>query len=117
MDGIERLQAVEDIKQLKARYFRCMDTKDWDGFTSVFAPDARMDVTGEFSDDAAVGRGVTTGIREIAAFVRASIADVTTVHHGHTLEIDVTSSTSATGNWAMEDHLWWPEGSPIARMH
>ena len=58
-----------------------------------------------------------TGNREIAAFVRASIDAVTTVHHGHTPEIDVTSSTSATGNWAMEDHLWWPEGSPIARMH
>ena len=23
--------AIEEIKQLKARYFRCMDTKDWDG--------------------------------------------------------------------------------------
>jgi hypothetical protein len=74
-------------------------------------------VTGEFSDDAADRRGVTTGNREIAAFVRASIDEVTTVHHGHTPEIDVTSSTSATGIWAMEDHLWWPEGSPISKMH
>jgi len=113
----ERLEAIEQIKQLKARYFRCMDTKDWDGFTSVFAPDARMDVTGEFSGGGADGRGVTTGNREIAAFVRASIDAVTTVHHGHTPEIDITSSTSATGVWAMEDHLWWPEGSPISRMH
>jgi hypothetical protein len=23
---------IEEIKQLKARYFRCMDTKDWDGY-------------------------------------------------------------------------------------
>jgi uncharacterized protein (TIGR02246 family) len=108
-----RLEAIEEIKQLKARYFRCMDTKDWDGFTSLFATDARMDVSGELAD----GTGVTTGKREIAAFVRAAIDDVTTVHHGHTPEIDVTSPTSATGVWAMEDHLWWPDGSSIRTMH
>jgi hypothetical protein len=94
-----------------------MDTKDWDGFTAVFAPDARMDVSGEFSNDVADGAGVTTGSREIAAFVRGSIDAVTSVHHGHTPEIDVTSPNSATGVWAMEDHLWWPEGSPITTMH
>jgi len=113
VDTVERLEAIEEIKQLKARYFRCMDTKDWDGFTAVFAPDARMDVSGEVSD----GSGVTTGNRDIAAFVRGSIDHVKTVHHGHTPEIDVTSPTNAAGVWAMEDHLWWPEGSPIATMH
>ena len=117
MNIVERLEAIEEIKQLKARYFRCMDTKDWDGFTSVLAPDARMDVSGDLGDGAADSGGVTTGNREIAAFVRASIDDVTTVHHGHMPEIDVTSPTSATGTWAMEDHLWWPEGSPITTMH
>ena len=117
VDIVERLEAIEEIKQLKARYFRCMDTKDWDGFTTVFMPDARMDVSGEFSDDVADGEGVTTGNREIAAFVRGSIDAVTTVHHGHTPEIDVTSPIKATGVWAMEDHLWWPEGSPVATMH
>jgi uncharacterized protein (TIGR02246 family) len=113
VDSVERLEAIEEIKQLKARYFRCMDTKDWDGFTAVFAPDARMDVSGEVSD----GRGVTTGNRAIAAFVRGSIDNVTTVHHGHTPEIDVRSPTNAAGVWAMEDHLWWPDGSPITTMH
>jgi SnoaL-like protein len=117
VNAVERLEAIEEIKQLKARYFRCMDTKDWDGFTSVFALDARMDVSGELGGGAAGGAGVTTGNREIAAFVRASIDDVVTVHHGYTPEIDVTSPTSATGTWGMEDHLWWPEGSPVSRMH
>ena len=117
MDTVEHLEAIEEIKQLKARYFRCMDMKDWDGFTTVFAADARIDVSGELSGDVGGERGVTTGNREIAAFVRGSIDDVTTVHHGHTPEIDVTSPTNATGIWAMEDHLWWPEGSPITTMH
>ena len=43
----EQLLAIEQIKQLKARYFRCMDTKDWDGYAKVFAPNAVLDVTGE----------------------------------------------------------------------
>jgi hypothetical protein len=117
VDTVERLEAIEEIKQLKARYFRCMDMKDWGGFTAVFAPDARMDVSGELSGDVVDGKGVTTGDREITAFVRESIHDVTTVHHGHTPEIDVASPTNAAGVWAMEDHLWWPEGSPIMSMH
>ncbi len=29
----------------------------------------------------------------------------------------LTSPTTATGIWAMEDHLWWPEGSPISTLH
>jgi hypothetical protein len=32
-------------------------------------------------------------------------------------EITLTSDTTATGIWAMEDHLWWPEGSPIRHLH
>ena len=115
MDLVQRLEAIEEIKQLKARYFRCLDTKDWEAFADVFTPDARMDMSGEVrgaNDD-----GVTTGNREIAAFVRRMVGDVTTVHHGHTPEIEVTSSNTATGVWAMEDTLRWPEGAPLAAMH
>jgi hypothetical protein len=42
---------------------------------------------------------------------------VITVHHGHMPEIELTSPTTATGIWAMEDHLWWPAGSPITSLH
>jgi hypothetical protein len=117
MDALVRLNAIEDIKQLKARYFRCMDTKDWDGFADVFAPDAVMDMTEEMRDQQTTADPVTRGNREIAAFVRAAVDPVTTVHHGHMPEIDLTSNTTATGIWAMEDKLRWPEGSPIKAMH
>ena len=40
LSDLERYQATEEIKQLKARYFRHMDGKDWDGWQDVFAPDA-----------------------------------------------------------------------------
>ena len=41
----EQLVEVERIKQLKARYFRLMDTKDWSGLARVFTADAELDVT------------------------------------------------------------------------
>ena len=46
IDPVTRLIAIEEIKQLKARYFRCMDTKDYTGLRAVFADDAVFDATG-----------------------------------------------------------------------
>ena len=101
---------IEAIKQLKARYFRLMDTKDWDGLATVFTDDVRIDMTGE-------GGGVTESVTDYMPFIRQVIGDVITVHHGHMPEIALTSPTTATGIWALEDRLWWPEGTPISSMH
>lgn len=38
---------VEQIKQLKAQYFRRMDTKDWAGLVEVFTPDVTVDMRAE----------------------------------------------------------------------
>ena len=55
MDAIETLLAIEELRALKARYFRCVDTKDWAGFAELFAEDALFDI----SDD--VPGGITHG--------------------------------------------------------
>lgn len=115
METSERLLAVEEIKQLKARYFRCMDTKDWDGFAQVFAPDAVLDVSGESA--VPEGEGIVRGNTTIAEYVRSRVDPVVTVHHGHMPEIEITSPTTASGVWSMEDMLWWPEGASIGSMH
>ena len=112
MDDTERLVAVEDIRRLKAAYFRCMDTKDWDGFRDVFADDAEMDMRAEAGD-----AGLVHGNQAIADFVRGAVGNVVTVHHGHMSEIEVTSPTTATGIWAMEDKLRWPSGGSLGEMH
>ena len=114
---VEEIIAIEQIKRLKASYFRCMDTKDWDGFAQVFAPDAVMDMSSEMRDGTTEGTGITKGNREIAAFVRGAVDSVQTVHHGHMPEIAVTSPTTATGIWAMEDKLRWPPDAPIRTLH
>jgi hypothetical protein len=113
MTDAEKLLALEAIKQLKARYFRCMDTKDWAGFAGVFAPDAVMDMRGENRTGGNADDQYVAGAQKIADFVRSNVDPVTTVHHGHTPEITLTGPDSATGIWAMEDQLRWPEGGPL----
>lgn len=93
---------IEAIKQLKARYFRLMDTKDWDAFASVFAEDATM----RNSPDP---KEVFEGRSDIVAKVSAALSDAVTVHHGHMPEIVLTSETTARGIWAMDDYVDLPQ--------
>ena len=97
---------LEAIKQLKGRYCRTLDTKDWAGMRQVFSVHVEMDTT-------ASGGGVVTGADEFMAFLRETIDEVVTVHHCHTPEIDLTSATTASGVWAMEDMLRWPNGNEL----
>ncbi len=101
---------IEAIKRLKARYFRTLDTKDWGGLLSVFVPDVVIDVTADGGSAAEGAAGFVSTLEQL-------LADVITVHHGHMPEIELTSATTATGIWAMEDHLWWPEGTPVRHLH
>jgi len=132
MTDNEQILALEEIKRLKARYFRCMDTKDWEGFQAVFAADAVIDSSEAYTPTDADGQplvfdGVappppdpTWRFTDAAAFVAdlsRTLAGVSTVHHGHMPEIELTSTTTAMGTWSMEDMLRWPKGSPIREMH
>jgi hypothetical protein len=42
MDPLNRLVAIEEIKQLKARHARVVDTKRWESLADVFTEDAVM---------------------------------------------------------------------------
>ena len=39
-DDLRMLLDLEEIRQLKYAYFRCLDTKDWDGVAACFVPEA-----------------------------------------------------------------------------
>jgi hypothetical protein len=94
---------VEAIKQLKARYFRTLDLKDWSGMRQVFTDDV-------VTDTSASGGGVITGADEFVAFLGQTLEDAVTVHHGHMPEIELTSPSTATGIWALQDLIVWPGG-------
>ena len=36
MDPVEELRTIEDIRQVKYRYLRCVDTKLWDEIGDTF---------------------------------------------------------------------------------
>ena len=98
---------IEAIKQLKARYCRLLDTKDWDGFRAVFTDDVVMDSTGSGGD-------VITGADTFLAFISANLAERVTVHHCHTPEITLASPSSAIGIWAMEDRVSFTDGRELS---
>ena len=101
---------VEAIKQLKARYFRLIDTKDWAGLRDVFTDDVHVDVTED-------GGGTYDGADAFLAMLEPTLRDVVSVHHGHTPEIEVTSPTTAAGIWAMEDVLQFDTKRGRSELH
>jgi uncharacterized protein (TIGR02246 family) len=97
---------VEEIKKLKARYFRGLDSKDWDLYADVFTEDVVVDLSamgGGYSGEVYRGRD------GFMAYAR-SLTLVQSVHHGHMPEIELTSETTATGVWSMEDYNLWEDG-------
>lgn len=106
---VQQLLDIEAIKQLKARYFRLMDLKQWDDWGLVFATDCVMEVP--------EAELVNNGREEIVTSVSGALVGARTCHHGHMPEIEITSPNTATGTWAMEDHLWIPEGHRLGIRH
>lgn len=97
---------IEAIKHLKARYFRTMDSKDWNALRQQFCDDILI-------DSSESGGEVISGADNCINFLQGAIGNVITVHHGHMPEIELTSATTAQGTWAMEDMLRWPDGREL----
>ena len=91
------LEAIELIKQLKARYFRFLDTRNIEGLHSVFTEDASARFKGpDYDFD-------LNGWPALEAFYRKSFsADAFGMHNGHHPEIEV-SGDHATGIWYLQD--------------
>jgi len=96
MDDATALMEIEAIKQLKARYCRYLDTKDWQAWRGIFADDF-------LSDTSQAGGKVIRGADEFVAFTRKGVGQRATAHQVHAPEIELTSATTARGIWALED--------------
>ncbi|WP_218007783.1 nuclear transport factor 2 family protein [Nocardia vinacea] len=100
-DPAAAVAAVYAIKQVKARYFRAVDTKDWDLLKQQVMPDVVIDTTGSAGI-------VTVGADAFISYLKLTIGAARTVHHGHMPEIEVQSPSTATGVWALQDLLIFP---------
>lgn len=92
-DDIRRLVDIEAIKQLRGRYSRAVDTKDWELFAASLTEDAVL----------TADSGVTEGRDAIVAMVSRALGSAVTMHHQHTPEIELSGPDAATGTWAMQD--------------
>ena len=90
------------ICELKARYCRMLDTKDWAGYAAVFTDDVVLDTT-------AAGGPRFDGRDAAVAGVRAAVERAITTHHVHNPEITVNGD-EAHAIWAMQDRNLWPSG-------
>ena len=92
------------IEALKARYFRLLDTKQWDAWRALFTDDFEGHVEGPHPDIhfASADEMVETN--------RKVLADAPTAHHGHTPEITLTGPDTAEGIWAMVDVVTLGDG-------
>jgi hypothetical protein len=116
MDALARLVAIEEIRQLKSRYFRFVDTRDFEGFGQLFCRDAVWDATEarryRTADGAWVGPvgEVYRGRETIATWVRDAFRSAKSGHFGHSHEITIESDTEARGIVGMEDHIRAADG-------
>jgi SnoaL-like domain len=94
---MDKLLAIEEIKQLKARYFRALDTNDWALFEATLAENC----IGRYSD----GDLCFDDRQAIVDFMQENLSGdrMLTMHHGHHPEITLIDEENATGVWYLED--------------
>lgn len=106
---VQNVKDIEAIKQLKARYCRLLDTKQWDAWKDVFTEDFVSD-TSEASGKVVKGRD------EFIAFVRGTLGQPfqTSAHQVAMPEIELTGNGTAKGIWALEDYV---DFTPVLGLH
>ncbi len=118
MTETERLAAIEAIRDLKARYWRGVDTGDGALVRSILAEDCELDFRGCCTDP-------TSGVDflpEMNVVMRGrdswqaqALEGYVTSHQGHQAEIDVTGPGSAAAIWAFTDRFFYPPGMKYRR--
>ena len=92
------LGEIEAIKRLKYKYFRTLDLKKWDEMAECFTEDAKTSYS--------AGKYSFEGRDTIMGFLKQGLGtDRISMHQGHHPEIELTSDTTATGRWALQDYV------------
>ncbi len=97
-ERITRLEDIEAIRALQAKYQRCLDTRDFDGLAECFTADAVS----------SYGNGSMSynGRDAVLDFLRGAMTpDMPSSHLIHGGEIDVRDASTASAKWYLEDHL------------
>jgi hypothetical protein len=98
MFDLEALSVREEIKELKARYFRFTDTHDFKAFGELFTADAVLEA-GELNGPTVVA---ARGREAIVEQTHLASLGMTKIHHGHNGEITITGPDRASAIWSAE---------------
>lgn len=114
MFDLSTLSAREEIRDLKARYFRFTDTHDFEAFGALFTDDAVF----EAGDYGGPLYRVAEGRAAIVAQTRAMSEGAIKIHHGHNAEITVETTDRASGFWSVE-YLFFDKAAsaPVCTRH
>ena len=95
---LQELSDMEDIRVLKHRYFRGIDTADAELLKDLFTDDIQVDYRGGYY------RITFEGKAAMLEFLANSFNTQTAaMHHGHMPEITITGEDTAEGLWYLED--------------
>ncbi|MBQ0124453.1 MAG: nuclear transport factor 2 family protein [Bacteroidales bacterium] len=97
-ERITRLEDIEAIRSLQAKYQRCLDTRDFNGLSDCFAED----VVSSYGN----GRMSYNGREAVLSFLRKAMTlKMPSSHLIHGGEIDVKDVSNASAKWYLEDYL------------
>lgn len=89
------------VTELKARYCRLLDTKDWAGYAALFTEDAVLDTS------PAGGYGPIAGPAQFVPMIVQSLSEAKTAHQVHSPEVRIEGD-EAQVIWAMQDRVHMP---------
>jgi hypothetical protein len=99
MDTVDRLRGIEDIRQVKYRYLRCIDLRLWDEIGDTLTESATI----SYGPSVFGKPSQITGRAEIIAFFRARLGPGTlSTHTAAQPEITIDGDT-AVGTWSLRD--------------
>jgi uncharacterized protein involved in tellurium resistance len=113
---LQQLSDIEDIRTLKHRYFRGIDTADLNLLRPLFTADVSVDYRGGNYRVRLEGRD-----NMIEFLANSFHSGAVAMHHGHMPEITLTGDDRAEGIWYLEDvfinveHQTHTTGSAIYR--
>jgi hypothetical protein len=125
MDDLQRLTAIDKIREAKARYLRGTDTGEPALVRAMLAEDCVLDFRKCWTDP-------TTGedlLPEINVVMKGSaswspegfaalgvVSEHTSAHHCYSYEVEFTDDDTAQVTWAMTDRLFMPPGGKYKQL-
>lgn len=97
-ERITRLEDIEEIRSLQAKYQRCLDIRDFDGLAECFAED----VVSSYGNGSMSYEGRDAVLDFLSGAMTLKMPSSHLIHGG---EIDVKDTSTASAKWYLEDFL------------